>query len=98
MPPAGAIEGVTAQACRGSIPVLRQVCELDAVVGHHGVYVIGHRLDQLVEEGDGTGNVGLVPKPGKSNLQCPVDRDEEVELAFPGADLGNVDVEVADRL
>lgn len=48
MPPAGAIEGVTAQACRGSVPVLRQIGELDAVVGQHSVDIVGHCIDQFV--------------------------------------------------
>ena len=46
------------------------------------MYVIGYRLDEFVEEGDGPGNVGLVLEPSKNELRGPVDRDEQVELAF----------------
>jgi hypothetical protein len=35
---------------------------------------------------------------GKGELGGPVDGDEEVEPAFGGVHLGNVDVEVADRI
>jgi hypothetical protein len=35
---------------------------------------------------------------GKGELRGPVNGHEEVELALRGPDLGNVDVEVADRV
>lgn len=60
--------------------------------------IIEHCIDQFVEEGDGCGDAVLAAESDKSDLQCPVDRDERIELAFLGADLGDVDVEEADRL
>jgi hypothetical protein len=35
---------------------------------------------------------------GISELRCPVDRHEQIELAFLGAHLGDIKMEVADRI
>jgi hypothetical protein len=34
----------------------------------------------------------------EGELRCPVDGDEHVQLAFFGAHLGDIDMEVADRI
>ena len=34
----------------------------------------------------------------EGKLRGPVDRDEEVEFAFGGSNLGNIDMEVSDRI
>jgi hypothetical protein len=34
----------------------------------------------------------------EGELRSPVDRDDEIELALSGSDLGEVDMEIADRI
>jgi hypothetical protein len=59
---------------------------------------IGNGLDQGMQEVCGHTRGGLHVQLGKGELGGPVDGDEEVEPAFGGVHLGNVDVEVADRI
>ena len=86
-------------AQHGSRPfaVLRQVGELDAVVGEHRVDEVGHGLDQGIEEGCCRLGVGALDELHEGELRGPLDGNVEVELAFGGSDFGDVDVEVADR-
>ena len=79
-------------SCGRSRAVLRQIGELDAVIGENHVDRVGDRLDQLVQEGDRSGRIGLRKEPGERDLRGAVDGDEEVELAFLCAQLGDVDV------
>lgn len=60
--------------------------------------VVGHSLDQGAQEVGGDVPVGLCLKSDEGELRGPVDRDEEVEHALCGADLCNVDVDLADRI
>lgn len=78
--------------------VLGQVSELDAAVGEHGVDFVGGSLDEVVEESHGGGNGRLLHQPSEGVLRGAVRSHEEVELALLSADLGNVDVEVADPI
>ncbi len=59
--------------------------------------VVGDRFEQRLEERDGDQASGLVVLLDEGELRRPADPDVEVELAFLSADLGDVDVEVADR-
>jgi hypothetical protein len=72
--------------------------EVGAVVGQDGVDLVGHRLDEGVEEVAGNLPGGFLMQLGESELRGPVDGDEKVELALLGADLGDVDVEIAERI
>ena len=93
-----AIEAVDAQHRSWPRAVLRRIAELDTVVGEHGVDLIRHGLDQGAQEIRGRVDVGPLLKLGKGELRGSVDCDEEVELALFGPDLGDIDVEVADRV
>src|SRR6516225_6998583 len=75
-----------------------QVGELNAVVGQDGMQAVGHGRDQSLQEACGARPVGLLMELGEGELGGPINRDEQVELAGFGADLGNVDVEIADRI
>jgi len=79
-----------------AVAVLRQVGELDAVIGQDGVQRVWHGFEQRFKECDRGRPVSLVVELGEGELGGAVDRDEQVELAFLGSDLGNIDVEVAD--
>jgi hypothetical protein len=92
---ASAIEGIAAPSGGGAIAVLGQVGELDAVIGQYGVDLLRYGRRQFVEEVPGRSTRGVLHQPDEGVLGGPVRRHEEIELAFFGADLGDVDVEVA---
>ena len=95
---AGAIERMaTEHGCRAR-PVLRQIGELDAVVGQHRMDLVRNDRDQRLEEAAGCGHAGGLGKLDEGELRRPVDCDEEVQLAFRRPHFGDVDVEVADRV
>ncbi|MGC0321001.1 hypothetical protein ABIG06_001630 [Bradyrhizobium sp. USDA 326] len=71
---------------------------MDAVVREHGVDFVGGSLDQVVEESPGGGNGRLLHQPSEGVLRGAIHRHEEVELALLSANLGDVDMEVADRI
>ena len=69
-----------------------------AVVGQDGVHLVGHGLDQPLEEvGCGLAADALM-QLDEGALAGAVDRHQHVELTLFGAHLGEVDVEVADRV
>lgn len=72
--------------------------ELDTVVGQDGVDLVRHGGDQRLQEGRCRHPVGALHELDERELAGAVDRQVEVELAFSGPDLGDVDVEVADRV
>ena len=77
----------------------RQVGELDAVVGQHGVDLVGHGCDQgLAGSVTLSADAAFSMQLDEGELRGPVDGHEEIELALLGAHLGDVDVEVADRI
>ena len=94
----GAVEGMSAGPGCWTKPVLRQVGELDAVVSQHRVDFVRDRRDQSFEEAAGDGRVGGLRKLDEREFGRSVDTDEEMELAFGRSYLGDVDVEVADRI
>ena len=78
--------------------VLLTVGELNTVVGEHGMDAVGHDLDQLAEELHCLHLAGALDQADKGELAGTVDADEEAQLALLGADLGDVDMEVVDRI
>ena len=74
------------------------VGEVGAVVGEHGVDLVGHGRDEATKEVARDTPRCLLVQLDKGELGRAVDGDEEVELALLGPDLGNVDVEEADRV
>src|SRR3546814_16798992 len=73
-------------------------CELGAVVGQHGMDLVGKRLDQAVQEISSGAPGGALVQLGKGELGDTVDRHEHLELAVLGAHFGDVDVNISDRL
>ena len=69
--------------------------ELDAVVGEHGVDLVGDGRDQAQQELSRDGGGGLLVQLDEGELGGAVDGDEQVELALFGPHLGDVDVEVS---
>ena len=98
MPPAGAVEWMAAMAGCGSIPVLRQISELNTVIGQDCVDVVGDSFGQGVLEGCGGHCIGAIVDLDISELRCPIDGDIKVEFACGCADFRQVDMEVANPL
>jgi hypothetical protein len=92
------IEWVTAPDGGRPRSVLWEVGELDAVVGQDDVDLVGNGLDQFVEERCRGNGIGSVDQPGEGDLRRPVDGNEQVELAFFRAYLGDIEVEEPDRV
>ena len=53
------VEGMATEACGWPLPVLRQVGELDAVVGEHGMDAVRNGFDERFEERSGGSHVCL---------------------------------------
>ncbi len=88
------VEAVDAEGLGPSITITQQICALDAVVGKSGVEVIRHGLQKR----DCGGPICLLVQLNEGKLRRAVDPDNEVRLAFLGADISDVDVEFDNRL
>ena len=71
---------------------------MSAVIGEHGVDLVGHGRDEAAKEVARDTPRRLLVQLGEGELGRAVDGHEEVELALLGPDLGNIDVEEADRI
>ena len=98
MAAAGPVEGMAAQHRREAFSILRQIGELDAVIGQHGVDPVGHGICQSVQKSYRGFGIGLLLEPGEGELRGSINRHEHVEFAVLGAQLSNVDVEEANRV
>ncbi len=74
------------------------VGEVDAVVGEHRVHLVWHRGDEMPEEVCGDPGGCLLVQLDESELGGAIDGYQQVEAPLLGADLGDVDVEVAERV
>ncbi len=92
------VKRMAAKVGRGSLAILRQIGELDAVVREHGMDPIRDSRDQRLEESRRSLHIGAFDQLHESELRSAVDGHKEIELAFGGAYLGQVDMEVADRI
>ena len=92
------IEHMCYVSCRRAVRVARRESELDPIVGENRVDLVGDSRDQSFEEGRGGGPSRLPDQLHEGELAGAIDGDVEVELAFSGLELSNVDVEVADRV
>jgi hypothetical protein len=92
------VEGMGPEACGWPLAVFRQVGELDTVIGEHGVDAVRNGFDERFEERGSSLHVCFFDELDHSELRGAVDGYEQVELAFGGPDLGQVDMEEADRI
>jgi len=92
------VEGMATEARGWPLPVLRQIGELDAVVGEHGVDAIRNCFDERLEERGGGSHVGSLHEFNDGALRGAIDGYEQVEFALGGPHLSQVDVEEADRI
>ena len=102
VPGAGQFEGVSAEDLaslncdlnvRGARSLGAWRREVGAVVGKHGVYLIGHGVGQAAEEVGCNAPSGLLVKLGKGELADTVYGHEHVKLALFCAHFCDIDVE-----
>ena len=93
-----AIEHVDAVLRGRAIAVLGHVAELNAVVGQHGVDFVGNSSDDVLKEGGSDLSVSLLVEFDDREFAHAIYGDEHIELAVAGSDLGDVDVEIANRI
>ena len=98
MPKTDPVKRMAAKAGRWPLAILRQIGELDAVVGEHGMDPIRDSRDQRLEESRRSLHIGTFDQLHESELRSAVDGHKEIELAFGGAHLGQINMEVADRI
>ena len=90
------VEGMPTEASGRPLPVLRQIGEVDVVISEHGVDAIWNGLNESFEEGGGSSHVGLFNQIHNNKLRGAIDSYEQVEIAFGGSYLGQVDRKEAD--
>lgn len=59
---------------------------------------VGNGFDHGFQKGRGYWSVGLLMQLGESELRCSVDRDEKVQLSLFGTGLGDIDMEIPNRI
>ena len=82
----------------GGVAVAWLLGELDAVIGQDRVDAIRHGFQQVFEELPCCPAISLVDQLRDGELAGTVGADEQVELAFRGLHLSDIDVEEADRV
>src|SRR5665213_1371517 len=96
--PAAHIKHMRHVSCCRTVCVARWESELDPIVGENRVDLVGDSRDQSFEEGRGGDASGLLDRLHEGELAGAIDGNVEVELAFGGLDLREVDVKIADRI
>ncbi|GAP24937.1 hypothetical protein GLF_1819 [Gluconobacter frateurii NBRC 101659] len=97
--PVGFADHVEAHGTRpGRIAVTGLISELDAVIGQNGVDPVRDDAQEMFEEFPGCLPISFFNQLCDSEFACPVDGDEEIQLAFSSLDLGNIDVKKADGI
>src|SRR4029453_15050935 len=72
--------------------------ELKPVVREHGVNAVGHAFNEPSQEVRRDPTRGLFVELREGEFADPVDRDEQIQLAFFGPHLRQVDVDVPERI
>src|SRR3546814_7496321 len=70
--------------------------ELNAIVGQHRVDLVGNGIEESLEKAGSDELRRLPVDPGEDQLGGPVDGYEQIGLAAPVAQFGDVDVKIAD--
>ena len=82
----------------GCPAITHRIGKVRSVVGKHCVHLVGSCCCQRPEEFASNPPRGILHKLNENELGRPIDCDEETELSLGRLHLGNVDVEVADRI
>jgi hypothetical protein len=75
--------------------IAASICELDTVVSQHRVQPVSNGSDQLAQNLSGGHLPRLFDEPYESKLACSVNANEQIEPAFSGLHLCDVNMEVA---
>ncbi|SLN77802.1 hypothetical protein ROG8370_03985 [Roseovarius gaetbuli] len=78
--------------------IAASVCKLDAVIGQHRVQPVRNSSNQVAQELGGGHLPCLLNELGYGELARPVNANEDVELAFSGLHLCDVDMEIANGI
>ena len=70
---------------------------MGAVIGQHGVDGIRHGVDEGAQEVCGDASCGFLVQFDVDELGDAIDCHQQIEPALCGLDLGDIDVEVAER-
>ena len=92
------VEHVRHVAGGWTVGVARREGELDAVVCQDGVDLVGERLDHPFQKGRRRSPSGLLDQLHNGEFARSINGDIEIELAFGGLDLGDINVEIPDRI
>jgi hypothetical protein len=92
------IEAVDPVSSGPAIAIFWQVGKLDTVIGQHRMQPVRYGRDQCFQETHGGRTIGLLVQANESEFRRAVDRDKQVELALCRAQLGDIDMEIADRI
>ena len=71
---------------------------MGSVVGKNRVDLVRDGLDQPAQEICGVAARDRLAELDKGELRGSVDGDEEIEFALGGSNLGDIDMEIADRV
>lgn len=82
----------------GCPTVTCRIGEIGAIVGENRMDFIGNGCGQRPEEIARDPAGGLFDQLGKGEFGCPVNGHEEIEPAFSRLHLGDINVEIADRV
>lgn len=83
---------------RKRVPVFLTVGELNPVISEHGVQLVRRRLDEVAQKLCGDQLRRAWVQFGVGDLTGAVNRHEQIQLPFFGSDLGNINVEVPQRI
>jgi hypothetical protein len=72
--------------------------EVGSVVGEDRVDLVGDGGDQAAQEVSGGPARDLFVQFDQGELRGPIDCNDEIELALSGSNLGDVDMEIANRI
>ena len=72
--------------------------EVSSVVGEDRVDLVGDGGDQATQEVPSGPARHLLMQFNEGELRGPIDRDDKIELALSGSNLGDIDMEIADRV
>jgi hypothetical protein len=72
--------------------------EVGSVIGEDGVDLVRDGGDQAAQEVPGCAARHLLMEFNESELRGSIDGDEEIEFALGGSNLGDIDMEIADRV
>ncbi|ASC07166.1 hypothetical protein S101468_02965 (plasmid) [Acetobacter pasteurianus subsp. pasteurianus] len=97
--PVGFADHVEAHGTRlGRIAITGLVSELDPIVGQDGVDPVRDDAQEMFEEFPGRLPISFLDQLCDSEFACPVNGNEEVQLAFSGLDFRYVEMKEPDRV